>query len=229
MERIHKTETSTSYDSKDGGMMHSTMSTVTVRELDDGEVGILLAGNNSILDPGLAPHMLNVPTTIDYDISDAESTISTDMTATSNDNRGGAHGAYEEHDPLDDNDNWFPSLSKASWIQDLDKNDHGKDGDDDTLMTDRTTVETLFASDIVEIDDDDDDDDDVVVDHSHPIATTAAAAKYERPSKSRRTSRGDSMDKNQMEDDIVISDSYGSLEKPSGLVPLDVVHVVLND
>ncbi|CAO3600795.1 unnamed protein product [Absidia cylindrospora] len=192
------------------------MSTVTVRELDNGEVGILLAGNHSILDPGLAPHMLNVPTTIDYDISDAESIISTDITVRAG---GGSHVALED-DPLDDDDdddNWFPSLSKASRIQDLDKND--KDNDDDTLMTDSATVETLFASDIVEIDDND-------VDHSNPTATPT---KYERPSKSRRTSHGQPMDKNYMEEDIVISDSYGSLEKSPGLVPLDVVYVVLND
>jgi hypothetical protein len=55
------------------GVTHSTTSTVTVHELDDDEVGILLAGNNSIFDPDLTSHMLNVPTTIDYDISDAES------------------------------------------------------------------------------------------------------------------------------------------------------------
>jgi hypothetical protein len=87
-------------------------------------------------------------------------------------------------------------------------------------------METLFASDIVEIGDDDDD--------VTAAATATATGRYERPSKSRRTSNGpttlDPMDKNHKEGDLVISDSCSSsLEKPSGLVPLDVVYVLLND
>lgn len=108
---------------------NSTHTSVVVRELDDGEVGILLAGNNSIFDPSLTPHMLAVPTT-DYDVQ--QNTLQTDD---------------EDEEESDDNgfDDWFPSLRHLSWIHGLD------DDDDDDIMMDRM-METLFASAVLEQD-----------------------------------------------------------------------------
>jgi hypothetical protein len=108
---------------------NSTHTSVVVRELDDGEVGILMAGNNSIFDPSLTPRMLAVPTT-DYDVQ--QHTLQTDD---------------EDEEDSDDNgfDDWFPSLRHLSWIHGLDDDDD----DDDDMMVDRM-METLFASAVLE-------------------------------------------------------------------------------
>ncbi|SAL95339.1 hypothetical protein [Absidia glauca] len=108
---------------------NSTHTSVVVRELDDGEVGILMAGNNSIFDPSLTPRMLAVPTT-DYDVQ--QNTLQTDD---------------EDEEDSDDNgfDDWFPSLRHLSWIHGLDDDDD----DDDDIMVDRM-METLFASAVME-------------------------------------------------------------------------------
>ncbi|KAI8333052.1 hypothetical protein BC941DRAFT_434972 [Chlamydoabsidia padenii] len=100
-------------------------SSVAVRELDDGEVGILMAGNNSIFDPSLTPRMLSVPTP-DYDVESSS--------------------PHMDDDDDDDDDDWFPSLRHLSWI-------HGLDDDDD-VMVDRM-METLFASAVIEQDEND--------------------------------------------------------------------------
>jgi hypothetical protein len=109
---------------------NSTHTSVVVRELDDGEVGILIAGNNSIFDPSLTPRMLAVPTT-DYDVQ--QNTLQTDD---------------EDEEDSDDNgfDDWFPSLRHLSWIHGLDDDD---DDDDDDIMVDQM-METLFASAVME-------------------------------------------------------------------------------
>jgi hypothetical protein len=99
--------------------------------LDDGEVGILLAGNNSILDPSLTPHMLEA-SLINYNVdTDAPSTDDED----------------DNDEQVGEDDSWFPSLRRLSSI-------HGLDDEDQDSWAD--TMATLFATNVEEYDTEDD-------------------------------------------------------------------------
>ncbi|KAI8344741.1 hypothetical protein BC941DRAFT_409497, partial [Chlamydoabsidia padenii] len=121
MGRIQQTTTTTSYNTD--GITHST-STISVRELDEGEVGILMAGNNSILDPSLTPHLL---TPVDYDISECDLTDSDELMMENS----------------EDDEYWSSSLSQAFGIEELDNSDG------DELMVN----DILYATDVIEVDD----------------------------------------------------------------------------
>jgi hypothetical protein len=172
MERIQQTTTTYHTDGTS-----STTSTVTVRELDDGEVGILLAGNNSILDPSLKPHMLS--SAVDYAISESD-----DMMFSNSE---------------DDEDHWFPSLSKALRIHDLED--------------DEAEGEPLYATHVVEIEEE----------------PTVKTAETERPCKARKTMEQATADQwtmvDEEDDQGVDSDSLHSAT--DGCVPLNVVYTLI--
>ncbi|KAI8344740.1 hypothetical protein BC941DRAFT_409496 [Chlamydoabsidia padenii] len=182
MEHIQQTTTTTSYNTD--GITHTT-STISVRELDEGEVGILMAGNNSILDPSLTPHML---TPVDYDISEC------DLTDIDDDLMFGS----SEDDEL-----WFPSLTKAFEIQEL----NNSDGDE--MMAD-----ILYATNVVEVDD----------------YVPAGRKRSLRPSKSRKTTSGPTgldlwIDNEDMDNDR----NSNSVDKLDDVIPLEIVYTVLNE
>ncbi|ORX48050.1 hypothetical protein DM01DRAFT_1377010 [Hesseltinella vesiculosa] len=119
----------TTYD--DGSVEYTH---VQVRELDEGEVGILLAGNNSIFDPSLTPHMLDSRS--EYTISDVESLGSTSDQEDE---------ADQEEDDSELEESWFPSLRHMSRIEEMD------DDDDFNANHHRDSV---TSTDIVEREDD---------------------------------------------------------------------------
>ncbi|ORZ26213.1 hypothetical protein BCR42DRAFT_401802 [Absidia repens] len=217
-------ESHTTTRGPDGSIQSS--SSVIVRELDDGEVGILMAGNNSILDPSLTPRMLASPTT-DYDVeSDA-------LPPSPNDDD------YSDNiDTTTDEETWFPALRHNSWIQGLDDDDDDNDDshkdneteanvDDDNSggpggdMVEKM-LETLFATDVVEKEDEND------AESGQKTSGGRRGSEYaHRAKKSRRTARSKSRqnrwstsDRNDDDDDDDAVDS---------LVPVDIICVMLND
>ncbi|KAI8071054.1 hypothetical protein BC940DRAFT_295148 [Gongronella butleri] len=135
----------TSHTTYSDGSTH--YSSVVVRELDEGEVGILLAGNHSIFDPSLTPHMLEVPS--EYNISDVDSISDTDdMQDEAMDDVGdGDDGDYwvdEDENALEEH--WFPSLLHRSIIE-------GLDDDNDNEIKWPDTKNTVTSSLIIEKED----------------------------------------------------------------------------
>ncbi|ORZ22487.1 hypothetical protein BCR42DRAFT_406290, partial [Absidia repens] len=197
-------ESHTSYTNHLDGTQ--TRSSVIVRELDDGEVGILLAGNNSIVDPSLTPHMLAVATA-DYDVENAPLSPSP--------------SPEDDTDDIDtsdeDDEHWFPSLRHNSWIEGLDEDDEddddGDDGDGDDIMTDKM-IEHLFATAIMENDDDDQ--------HSKSRQDDRRTTRrFERQQNEAIWTRSGSrkgrwMDEESEDDSLV------------RLVPVDIIYVMLN-
>lgn len=180
MERIQQTTTTYHTDGTS-----STTSTVTVRELDDGEVGILLAGNNSILDPSLKPHMLS--SAVDYAISESDDFFVRDADDMMFSNSE------------DDEDHWFPSLSKALRIHDLED--------------DEAEGEPLYATHVVEMEEE----------------SAFKKPETERPIKARKTTleqpatdQGTLVDE---DDQGMDSDSLHSATDVC--VPLDVVYTMI--
>ncbi|CAO3654204.1 unnamed protein product [Cunninghamella echinulata] len=130
----HYESYSTSYQDEEGNTY--TNSSVRIRELDDGEVGILLAGNNSIFDPTLTPRMLSVPS--DYDIiSDVED---------NDDDDDDDDGDDDDDDTSSLEEKWFPSLLRHSWIHGLDDSD---DIDDDTSWIEKIK-DIIYSNEVIE-------------------------------------------------------------------------------
>lgn len=141
----HYESYSTEYQDEEGNIY--TNSSVRIRELDDGEVGILLAGNNSIFDPTLTPRMLSVPSEYDI-ISDIESPSQDE-----NEDTDLSGEDYNSDDNDDDDDTssleekWFPSLLRHSWIHGLDDNENIDD--DDTTWIEKIK-DIIYSNEIIE-------------------------------------------------------------------------------
>ncbi|CAO3649100.1 unnamed protein product [Cunninghamella blakesleeana] len=112
----HYESHSTEYQDEQGNVYYT--SSVKIRELDEGEVGILLAGNNSIFDPTLTPRMLAVPS--DYDISDIDK-------EEEDNEEDGDEDDEDDEDESSIEEKWFPSLLRHSWIYGLDNDDEQED------------------------------------------------------------------------------------------------------
>lgn len=177
----------------DGEHHSDSSSSILVRELDDGEVGILLAGNNSILDPSLTPLMLEA-SLIDYNV---------DTDAPSSDDEN------DDDEEVDEDDSWFPSLRRLSYIHGLDDEDHDSWAD---------TMATLFATNVEEYDTEDDE----VIQHPKK---RKRRGHHGRHRKSRRKASGkdhrtkDDSDRSSSGDDG--ADDHLHIE----FVPVDVVCV----